>query len=78
MTRRLGLTLHHFAFFAQQFVVFCHHRQRRPVVIFVALFVAKQRTPSGLSQKTGFGDKLTFRDVQLNNALPERMLARWR
>ncbi|MPM91153.1 hypothetical protein SDC9_138279 [bioreactor metagenome] len=71
MTWWLSLTFNHFAFFAQQFIIFCHHRQRRPVIIFVALFIAKQRAPSGFRQKTRFSDKLAFGNIQLNNALPE-------
>ena len=71
MARRLGLTFNHFAFFAQQFVIFSDHRQRRAVVLFVALFVTKQRAPACFREETRFGDKLAFGNLKLNHALTE-------
>ena len=61
----------HFPFLTQQLVVFSHHRQRSAVVLFVTLFVAKQRTPARFRQKTRFGNKFAFGDLQLNDALAE-------
>ena len=71
MARRLRLALHHFAPLAQQFIAFGHHRQRRAVVLFIALFAAKQRPPARLGQKTRFGDKLTVGDLEVNLAFTE-------
>ena len=71
MARRLGLTLHHLAPLAQQFIAFGHHRQRRAVVLFIALFAAKQRPPARLGQKTRLGDKLAVGDLKINLAFAE-------
>ncbi|MNS46826.1 hypothetical protein D3C72_793380 [compost metagenome] len=71
MARRLRLSLNHFALFAQQFVFFCDHGQRRAVVLFIALFIAEQCAPARFRQKTRFGDELTFGDLQLNHAFAE-------
>ena len=71
MARRLRLTLNHFAFLAQQFVVFRDHRQRRAVVFFVTLFIAQQRTPACFGQETRFGDKPGFGNLQFDNAFAE-------
>ena len=71
MARRLRLTLHHFALLAQQFIVFGHHRQRRAVVLFIALFAAQQRPPASLCQKTRLSDKLAVGDLEVNLAFAE-------
>jgi len=65
MARRLGLTFDHFTPFAMQFVALCDHRQRRAVVLFVALFRAEQRAPARLSQKARFGDEFAARSCRI-------------
>ena len=74
MTRRLGLPLHHFAFFAQQLVIFCHHRQRHAVVLFVALFIAQQGSPARFRQKTRFGNELAVGDVEIDLTFAEHRI----